>query len=98
MRIPKYRKHSSGQARVTLGGRTYYLGKYGTKASRGEYKRLVAEFIANSGTVIPDGARDDLTIAEMMLAYVKWARGHYGRRVKKLRRPLNAGDSCTSEI
>lgn len=79
MRIPKYRKHSSGQARVTLGGRTYYLGKYGSKASRDEYNRLVGEFIANSGTIIPANARGDLSIAELMLAYVRWARGHYGR-------------------
>jgi hypothetical protein len=27
-RNPKYRKHKSGQARVTIGRKTFYLGKY----------------------------------------------------------------------
>jgi hypothetical protein len=44
VRIPTYRKHAgSGQARVTLDGRTHYLGKYGTPESRERYDRLVAE-------------------------------------------------------
>ena len=34
--IPNYRHHkASGQAFVELGGRRFYLGKYGSKASRG---------------------------------------------------------------
>ena len=45
---PKYRRHkSSGKAVVTLNGRDFYLGPYGSKASRIEYDRLVAEWMAN---------------------------------------------------
>jgi hypothetical protein len=44
-RIPKYRKHSSGQARVTLNGQDRLLGPYGTAASKAEYKRVVAEWL-----------------------------------------------------
>ena len=32
--VPTYRKHRSGQARVTINGRDYYLGPHGTKASK----------------------------------------------------------------
>jgi hypothetical protein len=51
--VPSYRKHrQSGQAIVTLpdglgGRRDVLLGKYGTKASRMEYARLVAEWEAS---------------------------------------------------
>ncbi|QEG01609.1 site-specific tyrosine recombinase XerC [Stieleria maiorica] len=95
MRTPKYRKHSSGQARVTLGGNTYYLGKYGTKESHDEYKRLVGEFIACGGVVIPESAKGDLAIAEMFLAYLGWAKEHYGKgsgeldRIKRIIRLVN---------
>jgi hypothetical protein len=44
---PKYRKHkASGQAIVTLSGQDHYLGPHGTKASRLEYDRVIAEWIA----------------------------------------------------
>ena len=56
MRIPKYRKHSSGQARVTLGGQTFYLGRHGSKASKAKYNRLLGEFIATGCVVISDDA------------------------------------------
>ena len=44
---PKYRKHqASGQAVVSCHGGDFYLGPYGTKASRIEYDRLIAEWLA----------------------------------------------------
>jgi len=43
---PKYRRHrASGQAVVTLNGNDCYLGPHGTKASRIEYDRVVAEWM-----------------------------------------------------
>ncbi len=45
--VPKYRKHRSGQARVTINGRDYDLGPYGTQASKREYDRLLAEYLAS---------------------------------------------------
>jgi len=33
MRIPKYRRHSTGQATVHLNGRDHYLGKYDSPES-----------------------------------------------------------------
>ena len=50
--IPKYRKHrASGQAIVTIAGRSHYLGPHGTVSSRTEYDRLIAEWIANGRQV-----------------------------------------------
>jgi hypothetical protein len=44
-----YRRHiASGQARVTPDGHTYYLGRYGTSASREKYDRLIAEWLATN--------------------------------------------------
>ena len=45
--LPKYRRHkASGQAVVTLNGRDFYLGPWGTRASRLEYDKLVAEWMS----------------------------------------------------
>lgn len=47
-RVPSYRRHKpTGQAVVTLNGRDLYLGKWNTTASKAEYDRLIAEFLAN---------------------------------------------------
>jgi len=45
--IPKYRRHASGQARVTLTGKTFYLGKWGSPSSKSKYDELLAEWIRN---------------------------------------------------
>jgi len=77
-RVPSYRRHKpSGQAVVTLNGRDIYLGRYGTKQSKAEYQRVVGEWLAAGGS-LPSGG--DLTIAEVCLAYWRWAKGYY--RVK----------------
>jgi integrase len=44
---PAYLSHTSGQARVTLGPRTYYLGKHGSPESYARYYSLLAEYNAN---------------------------------------------------
>ena len=45
---PKYRKHrASNQAIVTIDGQDFYLGPHGTRASRREYDRLIAEWLQN---------------------------------------------------
>ena len=66
---PKYRKHrASGQAVVTFDGRDCYLGPYGTKGSRIEYDRLVAEWLAG-GRHLPKSEIDDLTVVELCAAF-----------------------------
>lgn len=76
--IPKYRRHTaSGQAIVTLTDpagqrRDYYLGKYGSAASKAEYSRLVAEWSA-SGRCIPHTGPTppDLSVSELLVRF--WA-------------------------
>ena len=50
---PAYRYHISGQARVDLDGRTYYLGPYDTPESHARYHALLATYNAN-GHRMPD--------------------------------------------
>jgi integrase len=77
-RIPAYRLHkSSGHALVTLSGRDFYLGVHGTQASKDEYDRLVAEWIANGRTLSEDIGVDGFTVNELILAYWRHAETHY---------------------
>ena len=68
-RTPSYRLHKpTGQAVVTLSGRDFYLGKFGSSESRGEYDRLVTEWLTN-GRTLPRPASpigSDLTVNELL--------------------------------
>src|SRR3954447_1664314 len=80
-RQPSYRLHRpTGQAVVTLGGRDIYLGRHGTPESRAEYDRRVGEWLAGGRRPVrptdPDPA-GDLTVAELLLAYLEHADGYY---------------------
>ena len=75
--LPKYRKHaSSGQAVVTLMGRDVYLGPHGTKSSKIEYDRVIAEWLAAGRPSCPP-KQPDLTIVELARAYIRYARKYY---------------------
>ena len=78
-RTPKYRKHrASGQAIVTLNGKDYFLGPYGTAASEREYDRLIAEWLAN-GRRAPVEDNSGVTAMEL------WPRsGHTPRRTTSM--------------
>jgi integrase len=82
--VPAYRLHkSSNQAITTLpdgrgGRRDIYLGEYGSEASKCEYARVVAEWIA-AGRQLPQSAvANDLTVNELLLRYWEYAVGYYG--------------------
>ena len=49
--IPKYRKHSSWQARVSPNGRDFLLGPHGSRASIREYDRSLAEYLSSGRSV-----------------------------------------------
>ena len=78
-RIPSYRKHSSGQARVTLDGKDHLLGPYGGRESKELYRRLVREWLENRDKPKQESAPDaePLSMAELILAYWKHARAYY---------------------
>jgi len=74
--IPAYCRHrASGQAYVTIQGRDLYLGKHGTAASRAEYDRRIAEWIA-AGRRVPIDPQA-ITIAEVVAAFRKHAKTYY---------------------
>ena len=74
-RVPSYRRHKpTGQAVVTLNGCDIYLGKWNTKTSRGEYDRLIGEWLAGGRCLPPEGG---LTINELALRYWQFAKQHY---------------------
>ena len=74
-RLPKYGKHkASGQAVIKLDGQDIYLGLHGSKASRIEYDRVVAEWLAN-GRCLP--SKSGLTVNELAAKYMKFAIGYY---------------------
>ncbi len=74
--VPKYRLHrASGQAVVTISGHDVYLGPWRSKASRLEYDRLVAEWLANDRRpVVP---QDGLTVVELLAAFWRFAKSYY---------------------
>ncbi|MFZ4576354.1 MAG: tyrosine-type recombinase/integrase [Phycisphaerales bacterium] len=83
-RVPKYRLHkTTGLAKVRLSGRDVYLGEYGTPESRTKYRKVVAEWLASArqepiGPRSPD-KKTPLTINELVLAYLDFAKVYYVR-------------------
>jgi hypothetical protein len=78
--LPKYRKHrASGQAFVELNGRRHYLGPHGTKASKLEYDRLIAEWLQHGRQIQPGPQGGELTVVRLIVADMHYARGYYRR-------------------
>lgn len=82
--LPSYRLHkSSGQAVVTVGGKTHYLGSFGSEESRRRYGELLAA--ASSGVAIDPLARPmksspadpGPSIAVLCVAYLDDAESYY---------------------
>ena len=91
-RVPSYRLHRpTGLAVVTIGGRDHYLGKHGTPESRAEYDRLIAEWLATGRrpTVAEPSSVADLSINEMLVAYVRQADSYYVKNGKPTTEPVN---------
>src|SRR4051812_15028776 len=86
--LPAYRLHKqSGQAVVTLTDgpsgrrRDVLLGPFDTPESRQEYLRVIGEWAARDRTLAAatpaPPAATDLSVAEMLLAFWRFAEGHY---------------------
>ena len=76
--IPSYRLHkASGQAIVELGGERKYLGKYGSKASREEYERRLAEYLSNGRKLPPTRTKSGISCQELAVHFLEWAEGYY---------------------
>jgi len=77
--MPKYSQHKPwGKAVVTLSGREFYLGRFESRASREEYDRRIAEWLANGRHLQPEHEdRPAISMMELLLAYVKHAEVYY---------------------
>lgn len=80
--LPSYRLHKpTGLAVVRLSGRDVYLGKHGTEASRAEYERVTAEWLANGRTLPHQPAATpsscSRSVNELILAYLEHAKSYY---------------------
>jgi integrase len=76
MRVPKYRRHSSGIAFVEHDGRRqYFSGRFNSDESRNEY----INFLRGIGAITPSPAdKPSLTVAEMVIAFLNFAITEYG--------------------
>lgn len=80
--VPSYTLHRpSGQARVRIDGRDFYLGPYGSEESRRRYGELVARHCSGqrvdpvAATATPDDP--GLSVAELSLAFLRHAEQWY---------------------
>ncbi|HZN37551.1 MAG TPA: tyrosine-type recombinase/integrase [Planctomycetota bacterium] len=91
-RLPKMTKHSSGQARVRLNGKTHYLGVWGTPASHKRYAELLEEWNENGREPIGPRAitanEAILTVRELSAQYQAWivATGRFLKHRKETSR------------
>jgi len=93
-RIPSLRHHKpSRQAVVTLNSRDHYCGPWGSNKAQVEYQRLVGEWLASGGAPrVTD--REAITVAELVLAYRKFAATYYaapsteGTQIRLAMRPV----------
>lgn len=70
---PRYMLHkASGQARVQIAGKDFYLGPYGSPESRDQYDDLMAEWVA---TQMPGTVR--LTLDELAILYITHCDEYY---------------------
>jgi integrase len=71
---PSYLHHKpTGQARVRINGRDYYLGAYGSPESQEAYREFLRKHAATNGTAVSP----DMTVDELAAAYVQHARNYY---------------------
>jgi integrase len=80
-KVPRYSRHKNGQARVRYGGKTTYLGAYGTPESREAYERFIATLpkpeIEGPPPEIVTGSIP--LIGELILHYLAHAKAYYVR-------------------
>src|SRR5687767_10277654 len=82
--MPKYRHHkASGRAVVTLSGKDYYLGVFGSMESKQAFNQRVAEWLASGcptrATIDP---RATFTINDLVLAYWRYVKQAYSPQTR----------------
>lgn len=81
-RVPKLGRHASGQAVVRLGGKDFYLGRFGTPEAQAQYDTLIAEWLSR-GRTLPQAQDAELSVNELVLAYLRQhVESHYRKNGK----------------
>lgn len=82
--LPAYRRHAaSGKAIVTLNGRDFYLGVYGSPESKAEYERLIQEWLVGHRCVAPRASGyaalgdPKITVNHLIAAFWDFAQTYY---------------------
>jgi integrase len=76
--VPAYRKHASGQARVTINGRDYLLGPHESKVSKDAYDRLIAEWLSTGRSASFGTTSCEVSVAAILLGYTRFAKEYFG--------------------
>lgn len=108
-RIPSLGLHApTGLARVLIGGRHIYLGKYGSEEAEEEYRRLIAQWLSTGEVPKPVAATQAkepaFTINELVLKFWRHAEKHYRkngqptREISVLKTPLRVMRSLYGSI
>jgi hypothetical protein len=72
--IKRQKRHNGRDGSYTvIDGQRIYLGVYDSPESEKEYRRVVAEY--NAGFITPKQASTDVTIAELVLRFLKEREG-----------------------
>ncbi|MAT70674.1 MAG: integrase [Planctomycetaceae bacterium] len=94
LRPPKYCRHkASGQAVVCIRGRDVYLGKHGSAASKELYRRLIAEYLLTGGVTTASDPQD-ITVNEVLAAFIRHAKGYYRKGGKPTREYEQIVECC----
>lgn len=77
-KVPAYRLHrSTGQARVIIDGKHFYLGKHGSPESHDAYSKLIGEWLTRQS-----GAPASLTVSDLCAAFLAHAETFYRKNGK----------------
>ena len=89
--LPGYLKHkATGQAFCVINGRFFYLGRYGSKASREKYEQIIAEYLTNGKKLPPTRSQSELLIETLVFRYLEYAEKYYSNQGK----PTEAFGHC----
>jgi hypothetical protein len=81
MKLPTYRKHSSGQARVTIRGRDQLLGVYGSRDSKAQYRELIQQYLETK----PERQvlKGDGSLGHCLAVYLDHAKIYYAQQEQR---------------
>lgn len=71
VRLPKLDRHKSGQARVRIKGRSFYLGKFGTAEAEERDRRILAEYVTTGDVPRTTEPDDAISVNELVLRFWK---------------------------